>query len=143
MPPLLLRLSERPLQSLERLNWIGVSFGITSQLHKFWKRAGFIPLYIRQTPNDITGEHTCIMLKAIGSDTSLVSVERPGWLTDFAWDFRRRLVELLSFEFKAFSPITVLSILEAVGASRSGNDDLSSSRGVESGLKSCQLSSCD
>jgi len=129
MPPLLLRLSERPLKSMERLNWIGVSYGLTAPLHKFWKRAGFVPLYIRQTTNEITGEHSCIMLKDIsGGD---VGVSRADWLKDFAWDFRRRLVELLAYDFKGFSAVSVLSILEAVGASREGNNELSESRGAD------------
>jgi len=44
LPPLLLKLSERPP---ERLDYIGVSFGLTGPLLKFWKKSGFIPLYIR------------------------------------------------------------------------------------------------
>lgn len=44
LPPLLLKLSERPP---ERLDYIGVSFGLTGPLLKFWKKAGFVPLYIR------------------------------------------------------------------------------------------------
>lgn len=135
MPALLLKLSERPLKQSEHLNWIGVSFGLTQPLQKFWKRAGFVPLYIRQTQNDITGEHTCMMLKALTADNSSLAVStRPEWLTDFAWDFRRRLLELLAYRFKSFSPIVVLSILEAVGACRGSNTDLSNGRGLDSGL---------
>lgn len=44
LPPLLLKLSERPP---ERLDYIGVSFGLTGPLLKFWKKSGFIPLHIR------------------------------------------------------------------------------------------------
>lgn len=44
LPPLLLKLSERPA---ERLDYLGVSFGITAPLLKFWKRAGFVPVYLR------------------------------------------------------------------------------------------------
>lgn len=43
----------------------GVSYGLTQNLLKFWKRAGFVPVYIRQTPNDLTGEYSCIMLKTL------------------------------------------------------------------------------
>ena len=136
LPPLLLKLSERPLGPLERLHWLGVSFGLTQQLQKFWKRSGFIPLYIRQTQNEITGEHTIIMLKSLSTEPipNQVTVSSPEWLNDFAWDFRRRFLELLSYQFKSFEPITVLSLLEAVGAKRSGNDELSSSRGLDSGI---------
>lgn len=44
LPPLLLKLSERPP---EHLDYIGVSFGVTEQLLKFWKRANFVPTYLR------------------------------------------------------------------------------------------------
>ncbi|KAJ3391783.1 N-acetyltransferase 10 [Entophlyctis sp. JEL0112] len=118
MPPLLLRLHERP--PAENLHWIGVSYGLTAQLHKFWKRCGFIPVYCRQTQNDLTGEHTCIMLKSINSssatssDGDVVTVSSESkWVQVFSWDFRRRFIELLGYQFKKFSPLLVLSILEA------------------------------
>lgn len=69
LPPLLQRLDER---KPERLDYLGVSFGLTVPLLKFWKRNEFVPVYIRQNSNDITGEHTCIMLKGLehgGSDS--------------------------------------------------------------------------
>ncbi|KAJ3278309.1 hypothetical protein HK104_002460 [Borealophlyctis nickersoniae] len=117
MPPLLLSLAERPPR--EHLHWVGVSYGLTPQLHKFWKRSGFVPVYVRQTPNNLTGEHTCIMLKTLdrsaGGD---VEVRGGEWLNAFAWDFRRRFLELLGFQFRKFSPVVVLSILEAAGAGR-------------------------
>ncbi|KAJ3069222.1 N-acetyltransferase 10 [Podochytrium sp. JEL0797] len=118
MPPLLLRLHERPPK--EHLHWLGVSYGITPQLHKFWKRSGFAPVYVRQTQNDLTGEHTAIMLKPlqrnasnkVGKNDVMVSADTK-WIGSFSWDFRRRFIELLSFQFKKFSPLLVLSILEA------------------------------
>lgn len=65
LPPLFLRLEERPA---ERLHYVGVSFGLTQHLLRFWQRLKFMPLYLRQTASDITGENTCIMLKALASD---------------------------------------------------------------------------
>merc|ERR1719356_122270 len=62
LPPLLLKLSER---KPERLDYIGVSYGLTPELLRFWKRCGFTPTYIRQTANDLTGEHSTIMLKVL------------------------------------------------------------------------------
>lgn len=44
LPPLLLKLSER---HPEHLDYIGVSFGVTEQLLKFWKRSNFVPTYLR------------------------------------------------------------------------------------------------
>ncbi|KAJ3016085.1 N-acetyltransferase 10 [Thoreauomyces humboldtii] len=120
MPPLLLKLSERPVK--EHLHWLGVSYGITAPLHKFWKRSGFVPVYLRQTANDLTGEHTCVMLKKLDrsatmpSSSSDVTVAHSAWLESFMLDFRRRFIELLSYQFKIFSPILVLSVFEAAGS---------------------------
>ena len=45
--------------------YLGTSFGLTQGLYSFWKKNGYKPLYIKLTPNDITGEHSCIMVKPI------------------------------------------------------------------------------
>lgn len=106
LPPLLLRLSERPA---EKLDYLGVSYGLTPQLLKFWKRAGFIPVYLRQTPNDLTGEHSCIMLKSLQEEDES---EQEPWLTAFWKDFRRRFLSLLSYQFSSFSPSVALNMLQ-------------------------------
>lgn len=77
MPPLLQRLSER---RPEPLDYLGVSYGLTPQLLRFWKRAGYVPLYLRQTTQEITGEHSCVMLKSLGTNVA----ESENWLTAFA-----------------------------------------------------------
>uniref|UniRef100_A0A1A7XUM2 RNA cytidine acetyltransferase n=1 Tax=Iconisemion striatum TaxID=60296 RepID=A0A1A7XUM2_9TELE len=106
LPPLLLKLSER---RAERLDYLGVSYGLTAQLLKFWKKAGYTPVYQRQTPNDLTGEHSCVMLKELNTDET--SEQNP-WLSAFWKDFRRRFLSLLSYQFSSFSPSLALSILQ-------------------------------
>ena len=51
----------------EALQYLGVSFGITLKLYNFWHKSGYRPLYLRQTANETTGEHTCIMLQPLQS----------------------------------------------------------------------------
>ncbi|KAG5439181.1 hypothetical protein PCANB_001480 [Pneumocystis canis] len=102
MPPLLLKLSEK---KPGLIHYLGVSYGLTPQLYRFWKRAGFAPLYLRQTPNDLTGEHTCVMLK-------LLQNESGNWLNALFNDFRKRFLSLLSFNFRNFSTILCLNIIE-------------------------------
>ncbi|KAH8977238.1 DUF699-domain-containing protein [Lactarius akahatsu] len=106
MPPLLQRLTER---KPENLDYLGVSYGLTSQLLRFWKRAGYVPLYIRQTQSDLTGEHTIVMVRGLQSSAN----EELGWLGEFSKDFRRRFLTLLSFKFREFSSVMGLSVLEA------------------------------
>lgn len=65
LPPLLQRLQHR---RPEALDYLGVSYGLTQSLLRFWKRAGYTPYYVRQTENDITGEFGCVMLKPLVPD---------------------------------------------------------------------------
>ena len=106
MPPLFARLSER---TPSRLDYLGVSYGLTLPLHKFWKRAGFVPVYLRQTANDLTGEHTCVMLRTLESPSS----SDPAWLGAYSKDFHRRFVSLLSYQFSKFSSVQALSLDES------------------------------
>ncbi|CCL99539.1 uncharacterized protein FIBRA_01557 [Fibroporia radiculosa] len=117
MPPLLRRLTER---KPEMLDYLGVSYGLTPQLLRFWKRAGYVPLYVRQTTSELTGEHTCVMVRGLNTSTD----EELQWLGEFAKDFRRRFLSLLSFKFREFGSVTALSILEAAnnGAKRLAQD---------------------
>ena len=115
MPPLFSRLSERrPLH----LDYIGVSFGLTGPLHKFWKRASFAPVYLRQTPNELTGEHSCVMIRSLSTATN-----DGAWLGAFAQDFQRRFLSLLSYQFRSFPAVMSLSILES--ADRGAKLDIS------------------
>ena len=77
MPPLLQRLSER---QPENLDYLGVSYGITPLLFKFWKRAGYAPLYLRQTTNELTGEHSCVMMRGLNKNQE----ESAAWLAAFS-----------------------------------------------------------
>lgn len=77
MPPLLQRLSER---QPENLDYLGTSYGITPMLFKFWKRGGFVPLYLRQSQNDLTGEHSCVMLRGLNKNAA----EANRWLGAFS-----------------------------------------------------------
>ena len=99
LPPLLLQLSER---KPEKLDYLGVSYGLTKSLLKFWTRAGFAPVYVGQVANNLTGEHTSIMIKNLNHGNGEVE-EDCSWLKAFYSDFRRRVVNLLGFEFRSFS----------------------------------------
>ena len=76
LPSLLMKLNER---KAERLSYLGVSFGLTSDLLRFWKKIGYLPVYLRQTPNELTGEHSCIVLKELNS----VEKKSDSWLFQY------------------------------------------------------------
>lgn len=106
LPPLFLKLSERPAESLD---YIGVSFGVTEQLLKFWKKAKFVPVYLRQTANDITGENTCIMIHKLNYENNPTD---ESWLQSYSMKFRQRFTNLLASAFRDYKSSFALSLLE-------------------------------
>ena len=113
MPPLFSKLSER---TPDQLDYLGVSFGLTQPLHKFWKRASFAPVYLRQTTNELTGEHSCIMLRPLSTSTTTDS----SWLSAYALDFQKRFLTLLSYQFCSFQSVQALSISESASRAAPG-----------------------
>ncbi|XP_058830026.1 RNA cytidine acetyltransferase [Topomyia yanbarensis] len=107
VPTLLKRLSER---RPEHLDYIGTSFGLTNDLLKFWKSQKFVPVYLSQKENDLTGEHSCIMIAPISN--SLDKVENSDWLNQYFIDFRRRILKLLGKSFNKFGTGMSLSLLD-------------------------------
>lgn len=83
-PTLLKRLTE---VRAEHLDYLGTSFGLTEELLKFWKSQKYVPVYLSQKANELTGEHSCIMLR---------SLRESAWLSAYSADFRRRLSRLLA-----------------------------------------------
>ena len=116
LPPLLVPLQQRPA---EKLHYLGVSYGLSKSLYNFWSQSGYLPVYVRLTANDITGEHSCIMLKLLRGDALGVSTSGE-WLDAFVADFRKRFASLLSYEFRAFRVAlpTTIFITDVVAASR-------------------------
>jgi N-acetyltransferase 10 len=109
MPALLQRLSDR---EPEKLDWLGVTYGLTPSLYKFWQSSGYVPLHLKQTPNDITGEYTVVQMRGVDERV-------PRWLTAFALDFRRRFITLLGFKFRSLSAVSCLTILQGAGSGSS------------------------
>lgn len=103
-PPLLQELSNRPLS--HAIDYLGVSYGLSGDLLKFWKKNQFLPIYLRQTASELTGEYSCIMLKAIQTS------ESAPWLFSYYQDFRRRLLHLLGYQFRSFTPGMVLNLIQ-------------------------------
>lgn len=124
IPPLLRRLHERPAETLD---YLGVSFGLTQGLYNFWNRLGFLPLYMRLTPNDLTGEHTCIMVSA---NVTATQGDGSDWLSTFNHDFRRRFVNLLGYEFRSLTPGLALAILSTGSEIRKSNESEKARRSI-------------
>jgi N-acetyltransferase 10 len=120
LPPLLVPCTD--IRRPARLHWLGVSYGLTLQLFNFWRRAGYLPTYLRQTANELTAEHTMIMLRELDTTTlpkthpltgKALTRPKKGWIMPFVADFGRRFMSLLSFEFRSFDATLALSVMDA------------------------------
>ncbi|KAG1346399.1 putative RNA cytidine acetyltransferase 1 [Cocos nucifera] len=109
LPPLLVHLHER---RPEKLHYLGVSFGLTRDLFRFWRKHNFYPFYIGHIPSAVTGEHTCMILKSLNNDEIEVGESgQSGFLAPFYRDFRQRFMRLLGSTFHALDYKLAMSIL--------------------------------
>jgi N-acetyltransferase 10 len=107
-PPLLTTLSDRPA---ERLHWIGVSFGLTGELLNFWSKKQMKVCYVRQTSNDITGEHSVVMLRELNCE-GIEDAPTPGWLRSYVKDYRKRLISLFAYTFRRLDTSVCLTLVD-------------------------------
>jgi N-acetyltransferase 10 len=113
LPPLLTPLTDRPC---ERLHWLGSAFGLTTSLLNFWNQQEFHICYLRQTINDVTGEHSAIVLRELNCQDLLQyqisGTPYTGWLQQFENDYRRRLIQLMSNAFYQLPSSLALALLD-------------------------------
>ncbi|XP_039014425.1 RNA cytidine acetyltransferase 1-like [Hibiscus syriacus] len=110
LPPLLVHLRDR---RPEKLHYLGVSFGLTLDLFRFWKKHKFAPFYICQIPNNVTGEHTCMILKPLNNDDFEVSgSDEWGFFSPFYQEFRLRFSRNLSHHFRNMEYKLAMSVLD-------------------------------
>ncbi|KAL1364804.1 RNA cytidine acetyltransferase 1 [Arachis duranensis] len=110
LPHLLVHLRER---RPEKLHYIGVSFGLTLDLFRFWRKHAFAPFYIGQIPNAVTGEHTCMILKPLNNDEIEVDGSNQwGFFGPFYEDFKQRFTRLLASTFRGMEYKLALSVID-------------------------------
>ncbi len=97
---------ERILKQYNTLDWIGVSFGATVKLLKFWKKFGFKIIHIRPIKTPETSEWNIVLVKPL-SDQAQVFIEQTS--RDFFFQFIHLLKQSL-FELK---PELVLLIMQS------------------------------
>lgn len=68
-----------------RYNFIIIFFSIHNHFY-----------FCSQKCNDLTGEHSCIMIRNLSTETN-------NWLQDYFLDFRKRFTKLLPKVFRKFS----------------------------------------
>jgi tRNA(Met) cytidine acetyltransferase len=89
------------------MDWVGSGFGVSPELLRFWLRNGFIPVHITPQRNEISGEHTVIVLKPLK-----MHVEEK--VDTINTDFTRRLIEYLADELKDLETETAIGLLKSL-----------------------------
>lgn len=95
-----------PLSNTKResIDYIGSSFGATNDLLNFWKKVGFVPVYLRQSKSLITGEHSVIVMRSKNSNILEIHSEH-----------QIRFLRLLSSSYKQLKPTLCLSLFYNIG----------------------------
>lgn len=109
LPPLLVPLRER---RPEKLHYLGVSFGLTLDLFRFWRKHNFAPFYISQVANAVTGEYTCMILKPLNSDDIESNGSELGFFSPFYQVFRKKFTKFLARAFRQMEYKLAMSILD-------------------------------
>ena len=87
-------------------------------------------LYLRQTKNELTGEYSAIMLRALPKTTGVNAT----WLPAFLGDTRRRFITLLAGAFRDLEVRLALSVLENFDQGRTiTTTDKAGRAGISSG----------
>jgi tRNA(Met) cytidine acetyltransferase len=90
----------------KEMDWIGSGFGVSPELLRFWVKNGFSAVHITPQRNEISGEYTLIVLRALKHLHE--KIER------INADFVRRVIEYLSDELKDMEVETALSLLHSL-----------------------------
>ncbi len=89
------------------LDWVGSGFGVSPELLRFWIRNGFTPIHITPQRNEVSGEHTVIVLKALKNEVREI-------VEDLNAEFTRRLVEYLADELSDLETETAIQLLHSL-----------------------------
>ncbi len=88
-------------------DWVGSGFGVSPELLRFWLRNGFLPVHITPQRNEVSGEHTVVVLKALKMHVEEV-VER------LNASFVKRLLEWLGDELSDLEVETAIQLLHSL-----------------------------
>ncbi|WP_135303143.1 tRNA(Met) cytidine acetyltransferase TmcA [Haloarcula amylovorans] len=95
----------------DETDWLGVGYGATPELVRFWRRNGFSTLHLSTSRNDTSGEYSAVMLDPCSEGGRALADRHTGW-------FLARVVAVLSDALSDGDPDVVRATLRAVdGAS--------------------------
>jgi tRNA(Met) cytidine acetyltransferase len=95
----------------QRADWLGVGYGATPELLRFWRDNGFHTVHLSTTRNDASGEHSAIMLDPLSKAGQDLLDRHTGWFLD-------RMPGILSDPLSDLDPDVVRTALRSVAFAR-------------------------
>jgi len=95
------------LEEEARVDWLGVGYGATPELVRFWRSNGFQPVHVSTSRNEASGEHSAIMLNAQTDEGRELEERSVDW-------FIARIEASLSDPLREVDPDVVLETLASV-----------------------------
>lgn len=87
--------------------YLGAGFGVNAELLRFWLRNGYVPVHITAQRNEISGEYTLVVLKALEKKLE----ER---VAEINAEFVKRLIEYLADELRSLSTEVARQLLTSL-----------------------------
>lgn len=91
------------------LNWLGVGYGATPQLLRFWHRNGYHAVQLSTTRNDTSGEHSALMLDPLNGAGEDLHDRHTEW-------FASRVVSMLGDSLRGVETDVVRALLPTIDA---------------------------
>lgn len=89
-----------------KISYLSVSYGLSYQLIKFWKKLKFEVFYLKQKSTASTGENTCMM--ALPLDSCNIN------FANLSAEFKRRFFQLIPFDFWTLEIQVILEVLDCM-----------------------------
>jgi len=102
-------LSEIRAEFAERVDWLGVGYGATPELVRFWAHNGYSTVHLATSRNATSGEYSVVMLDPCSDDGAALATRHGGWFQD-------RIAAVLSDPLDDCDPDVVRAVLRATGS---------------------------
>jgi tRNA(Met) cytidine acetyltransferase len=99
-------LSEMKREFAEQVDWLGVGYGATPELVRFWADSGYSSVHLATSRNATSGEYSVVMLDPCSDDGAALATRHGEWFQD-------RITAVLSDPLDDCDPDVVRAVLRA------------------------------
>ncbi|MBX0323581.1 GNAT family N-acetyltransferase [Halomicroarcula sp. F13] len=93
----------------DAMDWVGVGYGATPELVRFWRENGYGTVHLSTSRNDTSGEYSAVMVDPCSEAGAELAARHAGWFCD-------RAAAVLSDTLDDCDPDVIREVLRAVDA---------------------------